>query len=203
MKRYYISAAIVLFLLSGCLSFKAIEYRITFDKKFQTAKIKISYEDIGSDKFISSEKDTEMTAAERKEILQDRKDDFAELLGMIRDDKQLLNGVEQGIYFKKRYLFEKGGKLNGCYEGIFKNLKFEDEGESLRVLKNEILLTLSKDTDIERMETNGTLRESEDMITISWPKTQNTLYWRRILKENGKTLSLLDEYRKWKSIGKK
>ncbi len=199
MKRYFISAAAILFLLSGCLSFKAIEYRITFDKKFETAKIEITYEDIGSDKFIRAEKDTGITAAEREEILQDRKDDFAELLGMIRDDKQLLSGVEQGIYFKKRYLFEKDKKLNGRYEGIFENLKFEDEEESLRILKDEIFLTLKKDRDIERIETDGQLNQSENIITISWPKTQKSIYWRQILKEDSETVSLLDEYRKWKA----
>ena len=198
MKRYFISAAAILFLLSGCLSFKAIEYRITFDKKFETAKIEITYEDIGSDKFIRAEKDTGMTAAEKEEILQDRKDDFAELLGLIQDDKQLLSGVKQGIYFKKRYLFEKDKKLNGRYEGIFEDLKFEDEEESLRVLKDEIFLTLKKDKDIERIETDGQLNQSENIITISWPKTQKTIYWRQILKEDTETVSLLDEYRKWK-----
>ncbi len=199
MKRYFVSAAAILFLLSGCLSFKAIEYRITFDKKFETAKIEITYEDIGSDKFIRAEKDTGITAAEREEILQDRKDDFADLLGMIRDDKQLLSGVEQGIYFKKRYLFEKDKKLNGRYEGIFENLKFEDEEESLRILKDEIFLTLKKDRDIERIETDGQLNQSENIITISWPKTQKSIYWRQILKEDSETVSLLDEYRKWKA----
>ena len=199
MKRYFISAAAILFLLSGCLSFKTIEYRITFGKKFEIAKIEITYEGIGSDKFIRAEKDTGITAAEREEILQDRKDDFAELLGMIRDDKQLLSGVEQGIYFKKRYLFEKDKKLNGRYEGIFENLKFEDEEESLRILKDEIFLTLKKDRDIERIETDGQLNQSENIITISWPKTQKSIYWRQILKEDSETVSLLDEYRKWKA----
>ncbi len=199
MKRYFFSAAAILFLLSGCLSFRAIEYKITFDQKFETAKIVITYEDIGSDKFIDAKKDTGLTATEKEEILQDRKDDFAELLGMVQDDKQLLSGVEQGIYFKKRSLFEKDNKLIGRYEGIFENLKFEDEEESLRILKDEIFLTLKKDDDIERIETDGKLNQSENIITISWPKTQKTIYWRQILKEDGETLSLLDEYRRWKN----
>ena len=199
MKRYFISVVVVLFLLSGCLGFKVIEYRITFDKKFETAKIEITYEDIGSDEFIRAAKDTGITATEKEEILQDHRDDFNDLLKMVQGDKSLLSGVEQGIYFKKRYLFEKDNKLNGRYEGIFENLKFDDEEESLRVLKDEILLTLKKDEDVERIETDGKLNQSKNTITISWPKTQKSIYWRQILKEEGKTLSLLDEYRKWKN----
>ena len=197
MKRYVFSMMTIVFLLSGCLSFKAIEYRITFDKKFETAKIVITYENIGSDKFLRVETDTGMTDAEKREILQDRRDDFTELLTMVQDDEPLLNGVEQGIYFKKRYLFEKDNQLYGRYEGIFANLKFEDKEESLRILKDEIFLTLKKDNDIERVETDGRLKQLENIITISWPKTQKSIYWRQVLKEEEEAVSLLDEYRKW------
>ncbi len=199
MKRSFIAAVVILFLLSGCLSFKAIEYRITFDKKFEIGKIVITYENIGSDKFVSVKTDTAMSSVEKQEILQDRHDDFIDLVHMTQDDEQLLNGIKQGIYFKKRYLFEKDNALNGRYEGIFTNLRFDNKEESLRILKDEIFLTLKKDEDIERIETNGQLNQTENIITISWPKTEKTIYWRQILKENSETVSLLDEYRQWKT----
>ena len=69
---------------------------------------------------------------------------------------------------------------------------------SLSVIKDEIFLTLKKGNDIVRVETNGHLNKTENVITISWPKTQKSIYWRQILKEDSEIVSLLDEYRKWK-----
>ena len=197
MKRSILLLMPLIFILTACLGYRSLEYRISFDENFNSGKIMITFEDIVSDNFINPDTKDEADSTVQ-EIIKKRKNDFDQVLEMIEDDEELLDALEQGIYLKKRYLFEAGGKLHGRWEGIFKELTFTHEEESLRILKDEIFLTLKKDSDFERVETDGRLSQSENIITISWPKTQHEIYWKLILKEDqGQAVSLIDEFRKW------
>jgi len=197
MKRSNLLIIPLLFILTACLGFRSLEYRIEFDENFNTGKIVITFEDIVSDNFVNSDDKDEADSTIQK-TLEKRKKDFEDVLEMVETDEGLLDALEQGIYLKKRYLFEAEGKLSGRWEGIFEELKFDHEEESLRILKDEIFLTLKKDSDIERVETDGHLNQSENIITISWPKTQMNIYWRLILKKDTEAVSLIDEYQAWK-----
>ena len=196
MKRIFIPGIVVLFLLNGCLSFRATEYRITFDEKFKQGKIQIIFEDIQSDHI---QDPTKTDSLNINEIKRKRQGDFDGLLEMIEDDESLLDAVEMGIYLKNRYLEEKDGHLNGYWEGIFNNLKFDDEKESLRVLESEIVLNLKIDAEDDSVHTNGKLTGSGKYVCITWPKTEHELYWKIVTKESEeKSVSLIDEYLKWK-----
>ena len=196
MKRMIFSLIAVLFLLNGCLIVRSFEYRISFDENFNRAKIKIIFGDLRSDHISDA---TKMDSVAIKELQQKRQGDFDELLEMITDDEPLLDAVGMGIYLKKRYLFASENLLNGCWEGIFGDLRFTEEEESLKVLKNEIVLKIKKDDDTEYIETDGKLLELGEYIQITWPKTQRDIYWKLISKDDPTaSISLLEEYQKWK-----
>ncbi len=187
----------ILFVLTGCLGYQAVEYRIFFNENFKGGKVQITFEDIRSDndvQFIESDKKNSLEIAETR---RKRMGDFDDVIKMCTSDEELIDAMDQGIYLKERYLFESNNKLFGRWEGIFSELKF-DEGDSLRVLKDEIYLTMEADNDTERIETDGNLTLTGNRFTITWPKTKCDIYWKIILKEQEKARSLINEYRAWR-----
>ena len=187
----------LLFMLTGCLGFRALEYRIQFADNFKTGQITITFEDIQSDNLILPEEIANADTAEHKRILKKRAGDFEDVIDMCESDEQLLDAMEQGIYLKKRYIFECNNKLHGRWEGIFSELRF-DEGDSLKILKDEIYLTMKLGSDTERVETDGRLIRNDNRMKITWPKTQQNIYWKLIIKEADDSSSLINEFRVWR-----
>ena len=66
----------LLFILTGCLGFRALEYRIQFADNFKTGQINITYEDIQSDNLLSSDNITPADSAEYSRLLKKRMADF-------------------------------------------------------------------------------------------------------------------------------
>jgi hypothetical protein len=122
-------------------------------------------------------------------------EDFDILIKYFQDDQFLLDQLSDGIYVKDRKLFEHNGQLTGRYDGIFRNLKFDNE--ELKMANDEYIILI--DDDHEIVETNGTIVKSEKNILISWPKTQKELYWKVKIKEKFQAYSLLKLFRNWKN----
>jgi len=209
MKRSVILAGLISLFLSGCLGFRSIAYQLEFDDSFNKGKIKVTFEDIRSEELIipdfnifseKKEKKSESEEEKAQRIKQAKKDDFKELLDTYQSDDMLLDMVKQGIYIKDRFLYEKNGKLYGGFNGIFQNLKFDEDDFILNVLQDSVQLIVSSDNETERIETNGAKKQDETGTIITWPKTQRTLYWRVVLKTENpeKSHSLVDLYREWK-----
>lgn len=195
MKRIIFSLVTVLLFVQGCLVVRATEYRITFNESFNRGKIMITFQDLRSDNIADS---TQMDSEAYQKIAGRQAGDFSELLTMVTEDDPLLDALEMGIYLKKRYLVDQGECLDGRWEGIFEHLQFTEQGEALKVEEKEIVLTMKKDEDTDRIETDGQLSETETHFQISWPKTQHEIYWRLISDESSEqSVSLLKEYRNW------
>jgi len=127
--------------------------------------------------------------------------DFAELLEMYEGDNLLLDEAGRGVYVKERKLFEKNNRLHASYKGVFRNYAV-DEGEELKVLQDTITITFKLDNDVEDVKTNGKLEKKENLITITWPKTEKEIYWKLIYSQDENSdspvYSLIDNYRSWK-----
>jgi hypothetical protein len=107
---YILSLVILIFTVSSCLTYRIAEYTIEFAEDFNGGTITVKYTDIRS--------------AEEEEEKQ--KEDFEELIRMYRDDKFLLDQVDEGVYVKDRQLYEQNGSLHAIYSGIFQKLKIDD-----------------------------------------------------------------------------
>lgn len=198
MKRLTFALLIcMIFIFTSCLGYRGIMYRIFFNENFKSGSIVMTFEDIQSDNDIRLEDATQLDSAKTAKINRERASDFKSLLKMCQDDQELIDAMDQGIYLKKRYLYENNGKLFGRWEGIFSELKF-DEGDSLKILKDEIYLTMEMESGAERIETDGQLVQEGKRFTITWPKSKRDIYWRLIMKEEDDATSLIDEYRAWR-----
>ncbi len=193
----------VLYFLSGCLGYRAVEWRIQFNDDFKGGKVTVTFEDLTSEElnFFPPKDSSAVQKAER--IRWQKKQDFKQLLETYQGDQFLLDGVDMGIYIKERRLYEKDGKLFGSFSGVFTNLK-PDEEVFLKINKDAIIVTLQNDRNVERIETDGHKVVGEEETTITWPKTKHNIYWKVVLKKEKPELShsLVDEFRLWEN-GKK
>ncbi len=208
MKRSILLAGIISLFLSGCLGFRSIAYQLEFNESFNKGKIKVTFEDIRSEELTihdfnllkdKTEKKTVSAEKKAQHIEDTKKEDFKELLDMYQSDDLLLDMVKQGIYIKNRFLYEKNGKLYGGFNGIFQDIKFDEDDFVLNISQDSIRLIISPDNETERVETNGLMRQDKNTTVITWPKTQHTLKWRMVLKSGDpeKSHSLADLYKKW------
>ena len=171
---------VFLLFIFGCLTFETAEIRIVFNDNSQTeGTIEVTYSNIQTG----------------EALLKDQVDDFNDLIEYYREDGFLLDQISDGIYIKKRDLFEENGKLVGKYIGIFRNLKFDND--PLKLVNDEFIVLM--DESDELVETNGKIVKSEKNVFISWPKTQKELYWKLKMKREAHTTSLLEMFREWKA----
>jgi len=191
----------IFFIFPGCLTFRSINHHIIFNENFTMGKIRITFEDLRSMEFRFFDKDKDENLSKEEAIKQQKEDDFEELVKLYQEDDLLLDEVQKGIYVKERQLYEKNNVLYGSYSGIFNKLNF-DEGEYLKILKDEIVLNLKADDDVRKIETNGSLDQTDDNVLIFWPKSEHEIYWKLIMKEDkgdtNNVYPLIDLYHKWK-----
>jgi len=178
MKRLYLILVPLAFLLNGCLTYKSIEYRISFNERFDQGTVTVHYKDISSS----------------EEEVKKRESDFNDLIELLFEEEFLLDNVEEGIYVKDRKLWEENGKLHATFSGIFSELKVD--GEALKVQNEERVLFLKNEGT--KIESDGKVFESEKNIVIVWPKDQREISWKLIEDDVESTHSLLDFYNKWK-----
>ena len=109
----------LLMFLSGCLTFDFWEVRIVFNEgSDQKGKIFITYSGLASD----------------SDSLDKQENDFNEVIESYIEDDFLMDQVREGIYVKKRELFEKDGKLIFNYSGIFNGF---DPGPEIQIINDE------------------------------------------------------------------
>ncbi|MBN2426675.1 MAG: hypothetical protein JXR46_11095 [Calditrichaceae bacterium] len=190
-------------LLTGCLTFQSLEYRIVFNDNFNGGRVTVRCEDIGSIKcsvnFSMSEK-SETREISKAEIDSMKREDFAELLKMYEGDDMLLDEIKRGVYIKERRLFEDDGKLCFEYDGIFRELSLDEE-EELTVLNEIITIRFELDDFTDKVETDGKLERKEKLVTITWPKTKKEIYWKIFYNQetdpDKPVYSLIDNFRSW------
>ena len=171
---------IILFLLQSCLTYRSIEFRITFNDNFDRGIISMNYNDLQST-------DEDLTKQE---------DDFNGLIELIFDDAFLLDNVDQGIYVKDRKLWEEDGVLKANFIGIFQKLKLDDD--EFKIENEERMLILNNEGD--QYECNGKVLQTEKNVILVWPKDQKELYWKQIIAIGEEpTFSLIDFYNKWEN----
>jgi hypothetical protein len=108
----------------------------------------------------------------------------------------LLDQVDEGIYVKKRELYEKEGKLIGIYSGIFQNLKIDDNDIKTRNDERYILLDIEPDMKIE---TNGKVYRSENNALLVWPLDKKKLKIKKtILDYDNVGYPILEYFKNWK-----
>jgi len=182
MKKIFIPAFILLiFFVSGCLTYERISFRVIFDEPEKKLSGKV---------FVSA-----FGVASTEDSLAKQKEDFEQIVEFFEGDDFLLNEMKNGIYIKNRRLVKENGKLVFKYDGIFDELTFDDDDFKIRIINEEIIATLDLDDDIEN--TNGVVEKDSIHTYLKWPRGTKEIYWDYKIDNKGKTYSLLPYYKDW------
>lgn len=182
--KNFITASIlsVFFILTSCLTFDSFRVQIHFlNDNYSRADITLTYFGLSSD----------------ADSLHKRQSDFDEIISSYQDDDFLLDELENGIYVKKRDIFEDEKGVGFRYSGIFKTLKLD--GTEFKIQKDNIVFELDKD-DMNLVDTNGEVSQDSAKIYITWPKGTTDIYWEsKSMEKDGELYSLVPFFRKWKA----
>jgi len=166
--------------MSSCLTYRVVEYTITYSDTFNSGEIIVHYTDIRS--------------SEKEEAKREK--DFNELIDLIEKDQFLLDQVEEGVYVKQRQIYEENGQIHGEYTGIFADLTI-DRNE-LKIENEERILLLTLDEG-EQIESNGKTLISKHNVLLVWPKDQKVLTFKKTTQNyDAQTHSLIEYYNNWK-----
>jgi hypothetical protein len=139
---------ILLIILSGCLVYETVEYRVNLNPDGKSGTIYIKFGNIES---------SEAEPTKQNE-------DFEELLSKWKDDKYLLERMNDGVYIKKRELTLDHGVLVWQEVGVFSDVQKMKDGISF---DDTTHITLAKDETV--LSTNGTVLLSKDSTVVVWP----------------------------------
>ncbi len=152
MKTRKIFPSFILIMLSiafgGCLVYQTIEYRLTLNSDGKGGSILIQYSNIGS---------SALDTAKQNE-------DFNELISNWKEDKYLLERMDDGVYIKQRSLTLRNGVLVWKETGIFSDVQKMKDGVKY---DDTTRITVGKDQTIQ--STNGTTLITKDSTFVFWP----------------------------------
>jgi hypothetical protein len=164
--------------ITGCLTYSTVEYRLKFNEDLMSGTITVQYSDIRSS----------------EEKIEKQKGDFQDLVELVREDDFLLDSIEEGIYIKERKLFLEKGKLNGSYFGIFRDINLDDEAFKFNNDERRIVMSINEDSQVE---SNGKISKNDKSVLITWPKEEREIYIKMIESSNAKHYLLTDYYNDW------
>jgi hypothetical protein len=146
---------ILVIILNGCLVYDTVEYRVNVNPDGKSGTIYIKYGNI------------ESSAAEPSK----QNEDFEELLSKWKDDKYLLERMNDGVYIKKRELTLAHGVLVWQEFGIFSDVQKMKDGISY---DDTTHITLGRDETV--VSTNGTVLIGKDSTVVVWPPHTRELH---------------------------
>ena len=132
----------------GCLIYQTIEYRLTLNSDGKGGSILIQSSNIGS---------SALDTAKQNE-------DFSELISNWKEDKYLMERMDDGVYIKQRSLTLKNGVLVWKESGIFSDVQKMKDGVKY---DDTTRITVGKDQTV--LSTNGTMLITKDSTVVFWP----------------------------------
>ncbi|HEY6953283.1 MAG TPA: hypothetical protein VI758_12825 [Bacteroidota bacterium] len=140
--------AILVFAFNGCLIYETIEYHIRLNTDGKSGTISVEYTNIESSASEPAKQD----------------DDFNDLISKWKDDKYLLERMDDGVYIKDRHLALRHGILVWRETGIFSDIKKMKDGVKY---EDTTRLNLGKDETV--LSTNGETLVTKDSTVVIWP----------------------------------
>ncbi len=165
MKWLIIAAIIVLTLTSsGCMTIGYLETHIQFHGEKEPATVTIVYGDISSS----------------EELLEDVQGTFESLVDDWKGDKYLLDRADEGFFVKSRAVFIEEGQIVARVMGITKDV---EEFHPMWVSNGERIMLIEAESDVEIVESNGKIFNTDNNTLIVWPEDTPTLYIKHRMTE--------------------